>query len=153
MVRVSVTVIAPLGEIRSSFGEGLTVLAATRSALSAMGLTPGRTVKKATPYEAQKAELARLCREHANMTVTLTQVQERCTALLEEVRSLRGCLILPGWTCAHCHGFNGVGKEWYPACRACGAPCPGAEPALCVRCRVPVPREAPEGRCAGCAVG
>jgi hypothetical protein len=31
-------------------------------------------------------------------------------------------LVLPGWSCPECFGFNGAGKEWLAECRACGTP-------------------------------
>jgi hypothetical protein len=31
-------------------------------------------------------------------------------------------LVLPGWTCRQCGGFNGALKELLTDCRGCGAP-------------------------------
>lgn len=33
-------------------------------------------------------------------------------------------VILPGWVCSNCSGFNGAAKEVLPYCRACGTPRP-----------------------------
>jgi len=33
-----------------------------------------------------------------------------------------GGVVLPGWTCAACSGFNGSGKELLSTCRGCGVP-------------------------------
>jgi hypothetical protein len=29
-------------------------------------------------------------------------------------------IVLPGWRCAHCRGFNGSAKELLTECRCCG---------------------------------
>lgn len=34
-------------------------------------------------------------------------------------------MILPGWTCSGCSGFNGEAKGVLPNCRACGQERPG----------------------------
>ncbi len=31
-------------------------------------------------------------------------------------------IVLPGWRCGHCRGFNGSAKELLTECRCCGTP-------------------------------
>lgn len=50
----------------------------------------------------------------------LTSVQTRCTELLNELRELKGGIVLPGWRCP-CGSFNGATKTWHERCRSCDA--------------------------------
>lgn len=59
------------------------------------------------------------------------EISESCdrveSALREEVRDLRvaaGGILLPGWTCPKCSGFNSDAKERLTTCRACETPRP-----------------------------
>ena len=75
-------------------------------------------------------------RDVPQLTKQLTVVQEKSTALVMEVRELRGSLVLDGWWCpcaktepsettAGSRGiFNGSGRELRTHCRCCGAPRP-----------------------------
>jgi hypothetical protein len=60
--------------------------------------------------------------EYKAMLSNLSDVQTRCTQLLEENRSLCAGLLLPGWFCSKCSVFTGTAKEELTECRACGAP-------------------------------
>jgi hypothetical protein len=60
----------------------------------------------------------------AQLLDNLTSTQARCTELLLENRELRAGIILPGWHCPKCQGFNGDAKERLTSCRACEAPRP-----------------------------
>lgn len=50
----------------------------------------------------------------------LTDVQARCTELVEELRASKAAPLLPGWECKNCLAFNGEAKERRQYCRACG---------------------------------
>jgi hypothetical protein len=67
---------------------------------------------------------ARNGREYQAMFYNLGATQKRCTELLEENRTLRASLILPGWFCRGCGTFNGEAKEVLTMCRSCDSPRP-----------------------------
>lgn len=70
-------------------------------------------------------ELEVLEQANKGLGVRITEVQGRCTELLNEARSYRQrCLPLPSWECPKCRCFNGEAKEPLLKCRACGEPAP-----------------------------
>jgi hypothetical protein len=73
--------------------------------------------------------VSRLQNDRRQLNNNLMSVQTRCTELLQEVRDLRReCklegIVLPGWTCPNCGGFNGEAKERLIVCRCCPTPRP-----------------------------
>jgi hypothetical protein len=64
--------------------------------------------------------LARTEIENAENFDALTRAQARSTELIEELRTIKAGIVLPGFTCA-CGAFNGDEKEKRTTCRACDA--------------------------------
>ncbi len=73
------------------------------------------------------AVLARVTRDNAQLTVHLTDAQQRGSSLMIELQAARFKLrqlyeAWPHWQCpAPCHTFNGEAKVRQEVCRACGA--------------------------------